>query len=53
MGAGDAFITAFLCHYLGQTNTPDEEAIPASLKQAALFSAKICLKGAFGYGVRY
>ena len=54
MGAGDAFITAFLCHYLAQTNIPDEEAIPASLKQAALFSAKICLKeGAFGYGVRY
>lgn len=54
MGAGDAFITAFLCHYLAQQNVADEEAIPASLKQAALFSAKICLKeGAFGYGVRY
>lgn len=54
MGAGDAFITAFVCHYLTAPAGDKPRAIADSLHKAAAFSAQICLKeGAFGYGVRY
>ncbi|EAY9564092.1 ribokinase [Salmonella enterica] len=54
MGAGDAFITAFVCHYLSRQGRDSRNAISDSLQQAAAFSAQICLKeGAFGYGARY
>lgn len=54
MGAGDAFITAFVCHYLATEHRDTEEALTHSLQYAADFSAQICLKeGAFGYGIRY
>lgn len=54
MGAGDAFITAFVCHFLAQPTGNKREAITNSLQKAAAFSAQICLKeGAFGYGTHY
>lgn len=54
MGAGDAFITAFICHFLAQPKGNKREAITKSLQKAAAFSAQICLKeGAFGYGTHY
>ncbi|POP45601.1 ribokinase [Superficieibacter electus] len=54
MGAGDAFITAFVCHYLATTHRQADEALVQSLQYAADFSAQICLKeGAFGYGIHY
>lgn len=54
MGAGDAFITAFICHFLAQPTGNKREAITNSLQKAAAFSAQICLKeGAFGYGTHY
>lgn len=48
LGAGDAFITAFLlAHAAGESLQP-------SLQQAAAFAARICLvEGAFGAGMRY
>ena len=53
-GAGDAFITAFVCHFLAQPTGNKREAITNSLQKAAAFSAQICLKeGAFGYGTHY
>ncbi|MFW8362706.1 ribokinase, partial [Klebsiella pneumoniae] len=53
-GAGDAFITAFICHFLAQPTGNKREAITNSLQKAAAFSAQICLKeGAFGYGTHY
>ncbi|MFP1916651.1 PfkB family carbohydrate kinase [Lonsdalea quercina] len=48
LGAGDAFITAFLlAHLNGKT-------LSASLRQGAHFAARICMiEGAFGEGMRY
>jgi fructoselysine 6-kinase len=48
LGAGDAFITAFLlAHSQGQT-------LAASLDQGSRFAAQICLmEGAFGEGINY
>ncbi|MFU2317081.1 PfkB family carbohydrate kinase [Rahnella sp. PCH160] len=48
LGAGDAFITAFLlAHVEGNT-------LSQSLRQGALFAAEICLtEGAFGEGLPY
>ncbi|ATA25967.1 ribokinase [Brenneria goodwinii] len=48
LGAGDAFITAFLLAHLAGRSLSD------SLKNAAAFAAQICLlDGAFGEGERY
>ncbi|WP_416414613.1 PfkB family carbohydrate kinase [Pantoea sp. App145] len=48
LGAGDAFITAFLLSLRAQGN------IPAALQAGAHFAAKICLlEGAFGEGESY
>ena len=57
LGAGDAFITAFLISYVeGKANTGvlTDELIRSSLDKAASFAAKICqLQGAFGHGLSY
>ncbi|WP_262393653.1 PfkB family carbohydrate kinase [Sporolactobacillus inulinus] len=55
MGAGDAFITCFLLHYVqGMINHKDKEnTIRKSLARAADFSSKQCLiEGSFGKGKR-
>ena len=50
LGAGDAFITAFLVNYVGAEDPRIEEA----LEQAARFAARICrVDGAFGHGLAY
>lgn len=50
LGAGDAFIAAFLVNYMGG----DEPRIEQALEQAAAFAARICkLEGAFGHGLAY
>lgn len=49
LGAGDAFITAFLVEHLG-----GDAGIERSLEQAAGFAARICrVHGAFGHGLAY
>jgi len=57
LGAGDAFISAFLNSYVrGKANTNDQKAslIENSLKEAVSFAAEICkVQGAFGHGLRY
>ncbi|WP_018664870.1 PfkB family carbohydrate kinase [Heyndrickxia acidiproducens] len=53
MGAGDAFITCFLIHYVQgiKSNGKKEAVIEKSLQAAADFSAKQCLiDGSFGKG---
>lgn len=55
LGAGDAFLAAFLTRYikirLDKSASVEEDLISESLKAASDFSAKICLiDGAFGYG---
>lgn len=48
LGAGDAFITAFLLAHL------DGKTLSESLRQGANFAARICMmEGAFGEGMRY
>ncbi|MDR2133064.1 MAG: PfkB family carbohydrate kinase [Clostridiales Family XIII bacterium] len=56
LGAGDAFFTAFILNYLGKTEGAlrgdAEETIAQSLRIAADFATKICMRdGAFGYGI--
>jgi fructoselysine 6-kinase len=57
LGAGDAFITAFLVAYV--SGKADADAQPAfliegALEKAASFAAEICqLQGAFGHGLSY
>ena len=57
MGAGDAFISAFLYDFIenGGLETEDrEEIIKHALDFAAEYSANSCMvEGAFGYGVPY
>jgi len=57
LGAGDAFISAFLVSYVGGKATAEVEAatlIKGSLNNAASFAAEICeVKGAFGHGLSY
>lgn len=57
LGAGDAFISAFLVSYVGGKADADEQPdslIEDSLAQAAAFAAGICeTQGAFGHGLRY
>ncbi len=57
LGAGDAFITAFLISYIegkDKTGGQRDELIKNSLKKAVLFAAEICkVQGAFGHGLSY
>ncbi|RCX18112.1 sugar/nucleoside kinase (ribokinase family) [Fontibacillus phaseoli] len=58
MGAGDAFVTAFLIHLLDsgwrKGHFPGEGTVIEGLRKAAAFSAQICLvEGSFGYGKAY
>ena len=57
LGAGDAFISAFLVSYVGgkaDTSNRADSLIKDSLERAAFFAAEICqLQGAFGHGLRY
>jgi fructoselysine 6-kinase len=57
LGAGDAFISAFLISYVGgivNTNNQPASLIENSLKEAVSFAAEICqVQGAFGHGLRY
>jgi fructoselysine 6-kinase len=57
LGAGDAFISAFLISYVGgKADSIDHPAalIEKSLEEAVSFAAEICqLPGAFGHGLRY
>lgn len=57
LGAGDAFITAFLKSYLEnkkQNHFSDSVLLGNSLKSAAVFAAKICkVEGAFGFGLQF
>jgi fructoselysine 6-kinase len=57
LGAGDAFISAFLVSYVGGQADKDRRPaslIEISLKKAALFAAEICqVQGAFGHGLSY
>ncbi|NNK18253.1 MAG: ribokinase [Maribacter sp.] len=57
LGAGDAFISAFLITYIeGKGNSDFHRAslIENALGKAASFAAEICqLQGAFGYGLPY
>lgn len=57
LGAGDAFISAFMISYIGaKVNTSNQPAklIENALKEAALFAAEICqVQGAFGHGFSY
>lgn len=52
MGAGDAFITCFLVHYLSALQNGDgKDAIVKALSLAASFSAQQCqIEGSFGMG---
>jgi fructoselysine 6-kinase len=53
LGAGDAFITAFLVSYVG-SDAARAPRIEHALGQAAAFAARICqLEGAFGHGLSY
>lgn len=48
LGAGDAFIAAFLSSYL------EGAGLPAALEAGAVYAARNCAtRGAFGYGVPY
>ncbi|MET3287556.1 UNVERIFIED_CONTAM: fructoselysine 6-kinase [Brevibacillus sp. OAP136] len=54
LGAGDAFFTAFILHYLsGKKQQQDEGTLLlSSLSAAAQFAAQACLcDGAFGHGI--
>ena len=57
MGAGDAFISAFLYDFIGHDgyNAEDKsEIIKHALDFAAEYSANSCMvEGAFGHGVPY
>ena len=61
MGAGDAYLTAFLLCLinwkLNHSGTSEQElrkAIEVSMEEGSRFAAKICMiEGAFGYGVVY
>lgn len=55
MGAGDAFITAFLTHYLqAKLTLSHEDAITSALDAAAGFAAEVCkCDGSFGLGIEY
>ncbi|MGB5205289.1 MAG: PfkB family carbohydrate kinase [Eudoraea sp.] len=57
LGAGDAFISAFLISYVGgkaNTSVQPPLLIENSLEKAASFAADICqVHGAFGHGLRY
>jgi fructoselysine 6-kinase len=50
LGAGDAFIAAFLVNYV----TGGESGLEQALERAAAFAARICqVEGAFGHGLSY
>lgn len=52
LGAGDAFISAFLVTYVGGGDT--DALIENALEKGAAFAADICrVQGAFGHGLRY
>lgn len=54
LGAGDAFIAAFLLAYLTGDGEDADDLIRASLDTAATYAAQACLsEGAFGYGAPY
>jgi len=57
LGAGDAFISAFLIAYVGDKTRPGVQpamSIESALNKAAVFAADICqLQGAFGHELRY
>jgi fructoselysine 6-kinase len=57
LGAGDAFIAAFLVSYVGgkaDAGVQRASLIEDSLDKAASFAAEICqVQGAFGHGLRY
>ena len=56
MGAGDSLITSFLIGFMDRMKKSTEQsiAISESLKDAAVFAARICsLEGAFDYGTHY
>ena len=57
LGAGDAFISAFLVSYVGGKAGADAQPdalLEHSLETAAAFAARICrVQGAFGHGLRY
>ncbi|WP_068613788.1 PfkB family carbohydrate kinase [Paenibacillus tuaregi] len=58
MGAGDAFVTAFLVHLAAngwtRASFPGEKVIREGLRKASKFAAQTCLvQGSFGYGQSY
>lgn len=57
LGAGDAFISAFLVTYVADnagTSVKPESVIGNALEKGAAFAAEICqVQGAFGHGLRY
>ena len=57
LGAGDAFITAFLINLQRKTgfaDSPSERTLRNALEQAAIFAAKTCrVHGASGKGLQY
>ncbi len=57
LGAGDAFISAFLISYLGSKDSiriQQASLIENALGKAVSFAAEICqVSGAFGHGLRY
>ncbi len=53
LGAGDAFIAAFLVNYVGRDQAR-KRCIEHALDEAATFAARICqVEGAFGHGLAY
>jgi len=54
LGAGDSFVTAFLCNLVQKEKSYCEEVVNESLEKGAEFAAKTCMvMGAFGYGKKY
>lgn len=57
LGAGDAFISAFLVTYVGEQvgkKVRSASSIEKALANAASFAAEVCqVQGAFGHGLRY
>ncbi len=54
LGAGDSFVTAFLCNLVKNIDFYGEDLINESLEGGAEFASKTCMiMGAFGYGKKY
>ncbi len=53
MGAGDAFITAFICHFLAQPTGNKREAITRACKSSSFLGTNLPERRAFGYGTHY